>query len=82
MRKFTLSAITCPILISLSSAAEVWAPGVSWEGGWYDFNKYAKVGELLLRQLKNIALAKHKIDVCSHRGTGLQSRNHGASNRD
>ena len=23
-----------------------------------------------------------QIDVCSHRGTGLQSRNHGASNRD
>lgn len=45
MRKFTLSAIICPILISLSSAAEVWAPGVSWEGGWYDFNKYAKGGE-------------------------------------
>ncbi len=45
MRKFTLSAIICPTLISLSSAAEVWAPGVSWEGGWYDFNKYAKGGE-------------------------------------
>ncbi len=45
MRKFTLSAIICPILISLSHAAEVWAPGVSWEGGWYDFNKYAKGGE-------------------------------------
>ena len=45
MRKFTLSAIICPILISLSSAAEVWAPGVSREGGWYDFNKYAKGGE-------------------------------------
>lgn len=46
MRKFTLSAIICPILISLSSAAEIWAPGVSWEGGWYDFNKYTKGGEL------------------------------------
>ena len=45
MRKFTLSAIICPILISLSHAAEVWAPGVSMEGGWYDFNKYAKGGE-------------------------------------
>ena len=45
MRKFTLSAIICPILITLSHAAEVWAPGVSWEGGWYDFNKYAKGGE-------------------------------------
>ena len=45
MRKFTLSAIICPILITLSYAAEVWAPGVSWEGGWYDFNKYAKGGE-------------------------------------
>lgn len=45
MRKFTLSAIICPILITLSHSAEVWAPGVSWEGGWYDFNKYAKGGE-------------------------------------
>ncbi len=45
MRKFTLSAIISPILISLSPAAEVWAPGVSVEGGWYDFNKYAKGGE-------------------------------------
>ena len=45
MRKFTLSAIICPILITLSHAAEVWAPGVSMEGGWYDFNKYAKGGE-------------------------------------
>lgn len=44
MCKFTLSAIICPILITLSHAAEVWAPGVSWEGGWYDFNKYAKGG--------------------------------------
>lgn len=44
MRKFTLSAIICPILITLSHAAEVWAPGVSWEGGWYDFNKYTKGG--------------------------------------
>ena len=44
MRKFTLSAIICPILISLSHAEEVWAPGVSREGGWYDFNKYAKGG--------------------------------------
>ena len=44
MRKFTLSAIISPILITLSHAAEVWAPGVSWEGGWYDFNKYAKGG--------------------------------------
>ena len=25
-------------------SAEVWAPGVSWEGGWYDFNKYSKGG--------------------------------------
>ena len=45
MRKFTLSAIISPILITLSHAAEVWAPGVSMEGGWYDFNKYAKGGE-------------------------------------
>lgn len=44
MRKFTLSAIICPILITLSHAAEVWAPGVSMEGGWYDFNKYTKGG--------------------------------------
>ena len=44
MRKFTLSAIISPILITLSHAAEVWAPGVSWEGGWYDFNKYTKGG--------------------------------------
>lgn len=44
MRKFTLSAIISPILITLSHAAEVWAPGVSMEGGWYDFNKYAKGG--------------------------------------
>ena len=44
MRKFTLSAIICPILITLSHSAEVWAPGVSWEGGWYDFNKYTKGG--------------------------------------
>lgn len=26
-------------------SAEVWAPGVSWEEGWYDFNKYSKGGE-------------------------------------
>lgn len=45
MRKFTLSAIISPILITLSHAAEVWAPGVSMEGGWYDFNKYAKGGD-------------------------------------
>lgn len=25
-------------------SAEVWAPGVSGEGGWYDFNKYSKGG--------------------------------------
>ncbi|MBQ6704911.1 MAG: PEP-CTERM sorting domain-containing protein [Opitutales bacterium] len=25
-------------------SAEVWAPGVSWEEGWYDFNKYSKGG--------------------------------------
>lgn len=25
-------------------SAEVWAPGVSCEGGWYDFNKYSKGG--------------------------------------
>lgn len=26
-------------------SAEVWAPGVSWDEGWYDFNKYSKGGE-------------------------------------
>lgn len=29
-------ALLCPVL---SSAAEVWAPGVSASGGWYDYNK-------------------------------------------
>ena len=26
-------------------SAEVWAPGVSLSGGWYDFNKYSKGGD-------------------------------------
>ncbi len=39
MRKYTLSAIISPVLLSLSPAAEVWAPGVTLDGGWVDFNK-------------------------------------------
>lgn len=39
MRKFTLLAISSPLLLSLSHAGEVWAPGVSQSSGWVDYNK-------------------------------------------
>ena len=39
MKKSTLGIISCFCLLSSVYADEVWAPGVSISGGWYDFDK-------------------------------------------